>query len=353
MTTEITILGEEEEVDVRKAAINGIKVTKVDSKTLVQTHAITDTGADTNCTDKKLRGVIGRDKLPDAAVGLQGCTGTNNDKMKDKLRLVTKDKEITVMEARSIKELGYSGPNTREFLECVKTELDVNKRNSKHFDFNTEGATPRVLVGLKSGNLLANQLSESERIKMEIDKPFLSPNLQVWSTPLNSKLLITGSLGVDPKLVELKSNYPRFELIVKEEEKEEEILERLRTKVRKIEEILGEKCEENTNKVLVSIPADVLDTIDKSASDPNTESSPNDHEQGKIMFTSIAEKSLGKVTEKQTPGSKSRAANEGVKAGEGNSSHETEKECDECSDAVQNCPPPRLWISNVPLTGYS
>ena len=61
---------------------------------------------------------------------------------------------------------------------------------------------------------------------MEIDTPFLSPNLQVWATPLNSKLLITGSLGVDPKLVEMKSNYPRFEFIVKKEEEEKETLER-------------------------------------------------------------------------------------------------------------------------------
>ena len=172
------------------------------------------------------------------------------------------------MESRSIKELGYSGPNTREFLECVKTELDVNKRNSKHFDFNTEGATPRVLVGLKSGNLLANQLSESEKIEMEIDTPFLSPNLQVWATPLNSKLLITGSLGVDPKLVEIKSNCPRFEFIVKEEEEEKETLERLEKKVRKIEEILGEKFEVNTDKVFSSTP-----------DNPNIENSTNVYEQ--------------------------------------------------------------------------
>ena len=187
------------------AAINGIKVTNANNKTLIQTHGIADTGADTNCTDKTLRGVIGRDVLPDAPVGLQGCTGTNNDKMKDKLRLVTKDKEIKVMESRSIEELGYSGPNSRKFLDCVKTELNVNEKNAKHFDFNTEGATARVLVRLKSGNLLANRLTGEEMLQMGIDKPFLSSNQQVWSTPLNSKLLITGSLGVDKNWLSWKT----------------------------------------------------------------------------------------------------------------------------------------------------
>ena len=72
--------------------------------------------------------MLGRDELPDADVGLQGCTGTNDDKLKDKLRLVTKDKEITVMEARSIEELGYSGPNSKEFLSCVKSKLNVKHK---------------------------------------------------------------------------------------------------------------------------------------------------------------------------------------------------------------------------------
>ena len=290
MTTEITILGEREEVNVKKAAINGIKVTDAGNKTLIQTHGIADTGADTNCTDKKLRGVIGRDELPDADVGLQGCTGTNDDKMKDKLRLVTKDKEITVMESRSIEELGYSSPNSREFLDCVKTELNVNGKNAKHFDFNTDGATPRVLVGLKSGNLLANQLTEEEMLEMGIDKPFLSPNLQIWSTPLNSKLLITGSLGVDQKLVELENNYPRFEITVKKEETEEEIMERLKKKIEKMEEILGEKFEEGPKCLFAPTPAGVHIASDESVSAPNRESYANDHEQGNVMFTSLNEK---------------------------------------------------------------
>ena len=55
MTTEVTILGDASEVDVKKAAINGLQVKAVKDRMLVQTHGIVDTGADTNCTDKKLR----------------------------------------------------------------------------------------------------------------------------------------------------------------------------------------------------------------------------------------------------------------------------------------------------------
>ena len=210
MTTPLTVYADEEgKVDSTSAAINGIEVHVVNGKSLLETCGITDTGADTNCTDRTLRKVMGRDPLPDAAVGIQGSTGVSNDKSKDRLRLVTSDNEITVMESRSIDDLGYSGPNSTEFLASVKVELDVTEKNEGHFDLNTQGAVPRVLIGLKSGNLLASQLTEEARIDLNIDEAFLSPNMQIWSIPLNSKLLITGSLGVDPHLIELKNNYSR------------------------------------------------------------------------------------------------------------------------------------------------
>ena len=90
------------------------------NRILIEVSGITDTGADTNCTDETQRKAKGRDPLPDARVGIQGCTGVNNNKKKDKLRLVTKDKEISVMEARSIGDLGYSGPNSYKFIESSK-----------------------------------------------------------------------------------------------------------------------------------------------------------------------------------------------------------------------------------------
>ena len=72
-------------------------------------------------------------------------------------------------------------------------------------------------------------------------QPFLSPNLRVWSTPINSKLLITGSLGVDPYLVEPTSKYPRFSFLVKKDMLEESIKEEINKEVTELETILDVK----------------------------------------------------------------------------------------------------------------
>ena len=71
MTSEVTILAKKEEVNTRKAAIHNMKVREVNNQLLIQTHAIADTGAETNCTDRTLRKVLGRDVLPDATLALK------------------------------------------------------------------------------------------------------------------------------------------------------------------------------------------------------------------------------------------------------------------------------------------
>ena len=234
MTTKVTIVGDEKEVNPRKAALNGIKMKEVNGKVLCETTGVMDTGADTNCTDKKLRGILGRDALDDAGQALQGCTGSSDDMKKDKLRIVCVDKQITVVEARRINELGYNGPNSETFMESMKTEFKISPNKTRYFDFNDEGVTPRILVGLKSGELLSNQLTEAEMLELELEKPYFSPNLKIWRTPLNSKLLVTGSLGIDRNLVELESNYPRFQMLVKQNEMDGMILKRIMTKAEKL-----------------------------------------------------------------------------------------------------------------------
>ena len=42
--------------------------------------------------------MLGRDILPDATLGLKGATGSSENKLKDKLRVITKDKEINIIE---------------------------------------------------------------------------------------------------------------------------------------------------------------------------------------------------------------------------------------------------------------
>ena len=139
MTTPMTVCVEGRgNVDIQAARKSSITVHETEDRVLLEVSGITDTGADTNCTDVSLRKIMGRDPLPDAKVGIQGCTGINNDRKKDKLRLVTKDKEISVMEARTIQDLGYSGSNSFEFIESMKAELGIKEEHEDLFDLNSE-----------------------------------------------------------------------------------------------------------------------------------------------------------------------------------------------------------------------
>ena len=123
----------------------------------------------------------------------------------------------------------------------MRKELNVSEENKDYFDFIERGSNPHTLLGLKNGSLLAEKLSEEAMVELKVKQPFLSPNLQVWSTPINSKLLITGSLGVDPYLVEPTSNYPRFSFLVKKDMLEESIEEEINKEVKELETILDVK----------------------------------------------------------------------------------------------------------------
>ena len=59
-------------------------------------------------------------------------------------------------------------------------------------------------------------MNEEEMLKNELKVPLFSPELQVWHTPLNQKLLITGTCGMNPELIEEENNFPRFRVIVAE-----------------------------------------------------------------------------------------------------------------------------------------
>ena len=64
-------------------------------------------------------------------------------------------------------------------------------------------------------------------MEQDLDLAFFSPDLTVWKTALNSKYLITGQLGVNPELVELENNFPRFNLLIGEDESDISILKRV------------------------------------------------------------------------------------------------------------------------------
>ena len=71
-------------------------------------------------------------------------------------------------------------------------------------------------------------------LRNNLKVPVLSPEMQVWRTPLNQKLLITGACGVNKELIEEKNNFPRFNVIVSEKETDSDILNRIKSQGRKI-----------------------------------------------------------------------------------------------------------------------
>ena len=61
----------------------------------------------------------------------------------------------------------------------MKNELGINDKKEELFDFAQGGSTPRVLIGLKNGALLAKNITETELLAMGLKTPWLSPSLQI------------------------------------------------------------------------------------------------------------------------------------------------------------------------------
>ena len=111
----------------------------------------------------------------------------------------------------------------------VRKELGISSEDPR-FEWNTEETKPHVLLGLKSGSLLSLPMNEEEMLKNELKVPLFSPELQVWRTSLNQKLLITGTCGMNPELIEEENNFPRFRVIVAENETDDGILKGIEKK---------------------------------------------------------------------------------------------------------------------------
>jgi hypothetical protein len=106
MVTPVTLMGSKGTVDLKLAERLGIPIKELGSNIIMETDAVADTGADIGVCDKTIRAVLGREPLPDAVTDLQGCTGKDNNRNQDKIRIVTSDKEITLVEARTVENLG-------------------------------------------------------------------------------------------------------------------------------------------------------------------------------------------------------------------------------------------------------
>ena len=175
--------------------------------------------------------------------------GVIRDREKDKLHVVTSDKKIKICECRKGGDLGVNGNINQNFNEAARIEIGSDKLDHR-FEWNQEEVQSHILIGLKSGSLLCHQLTEQEMVDAGLDIPVFSPELQVWRSPLSQKLIITGPVGVNHELIELHNNFPRFNLLHKEGQSEEEILTRVKNQGIQILEKLRKLKAENDNLFL-------------------------------------------------------------------------------------------------------
>ena len=207
MMTNLTIVGNPSNTNIKLAEKLKLPMTYTNNQVLIETIGCCDTGADVSVTNKNIRKILGEDKLPDAEGILQGCTGTTDDRRKDKLRVVTCEKKIVILESRIVDELGSLAPDSLTYQLGVKKEFKASKDLSKKISFNQKQEVPTVLVGLKNGQLLSKQLEAKDLLEMGLEQPIFSPDLLLWKTSLNEKLIPTGSIGVNSDLVETESNF--------------------------------------------------------------------------------------------------------------------------------------------------
>ena len=116
------------------------------------------------------------------------------------------------------------------------------------------------MIALKSGEVLAEMLNVNQVLEQNLDLAFFSPDLTVWKTALNTKYLITGQLGVNHELVQLENNFPRFNLLIGENESDEDILKRVIEKGRKLKKAI----EKEPDKLNVAKEIDGIAKFEKN-----------------------------------------------------------------------------------------
>ena len=141
--------------------------------------------------------------------------------------MVTAEKKVVIFASRLVNELGKGAPDSKTFQKAVKQEFGMTMEMKDNFHFFEEESKPRVLVGLKSGHLLTKMLEPEDLVQINMKMPIFSPDLKVWRTSLLEKLLVTGTIGVNPDLVEREYNFPHFKLLCPENETETELIERV------------------------------------------------------------------------------------------------------------------------------
>ena len=88
-------------------------------------------------------------------------------------------------------------------------------------------------------------MKEDEMLRNNLEIPVFSPEIQVWRTPLNQKLLITGTCGINRELIEKENNFPRFSVITSVNETDSDLLKKIKMQG---ERILSSLTKINSNE---------------------------------------------------------------------------------------------------------
>ena len=97
MISSMTVQVDKNLCEPRKLERMGIEVQEDGDNLLLEVMGIVDTGADVSCVSNEIREGLGRAPLRDALGKIIGIGGSQNNREKDKLRIITCDKEITVV----------------------------------------------------------------------------------------------------------------------------------------------------------------------------------------------------------------------------------------------------------------
>ena len=88
MITPITLMTNTNNFDANQADKESIQYIKKNNCILLETYAISDTGAEVSVCDNEIRKVVGEERLTDATSNLMRATGTSENRKRNKLKLV-------------------------------------------------------------------------------------------------------------------------------------------------------------------------------------------------------------------------------------------------------------------------
>ena len=115
----IRVVGEKQKVDMEMIRKMKIPYSIKDNQVILTVLGVTDNGADTGVEIDRLRKILGKDRLADAASGLQGVNSTSSDKERNIITILTVDNDPINIDVRSVRDLGISKNANVTYMKAV------------------------------------------------------------------------------------------------------------------------------------------------------------------------------------------------------------------------------------------